>query len=255
MMASAQDKGKIPAECFAKKGSNCVNAVITKIMYCDELRTHHHPMCIGGNNFGDCYDQIAHPPASIALQSWGVTGKAIGVLLLTMQTMQFFLHTGYGESPLSYGGSKCDRTLGLGHGNAAAGPGCLALSLQIVCAYVRNGHRSQTVTSYSSTSSNLAAVIYVDDADLVHTPPLITASPAELIAHSQKSTTAWGGLAIATGASLKPENVMLISWFTSSLGVEQPWVTLEHSLHLPHSSRRSTAPLSHHILLHPSQMD
>jgi hypothetical protein len=205
MMASAQDKGQIPAECFAKKGSNCVNAVITKIMYCDESRTHHHPMCIGGNDFGDCYDQIAHPPASIALQSWGVTREATGVLLLTMQTMRFFLCTGYGESPLSYGGSKCDCTLGLGQGNAAAGPGFLALSLQIVCAYVRDGHGSQTVTSYSSTLSNLAAVIYVDDADLVHTSPLITASPAELIAHSQKSTAAWGGLAIATGASLKPE--------------------------------------------------
>ncbi len=37
MIASAQDRGQIPTECFAKKGSNCVNAVITKIMYCNEL--------------------------------------------------------------------------------------------------------------------------------------------------------------------------------------------------------------------------
>jgi hypothetical protein len=111
MMASAQDRGQIPAECFAKKGSNCINAVITKIMYCNESRTHHHPMCIGGNDFGDCYDRIAHPPASIALQSLGVYREAIGVLLLAMQTMRFFLRTGYGESSLSYGGSENDWTL------------------------------------------------------------------------------------------------------------------------------------------------
>ncbi len=61
MMASTQDKGQIPAECYAKKGSNCVNVFITKIMYCDESRTHHNLMCIGGNNFGNCYDRIAHP--------------------------------------------------------------------------------------------------------------------------------------------------------------------------------------------------
>jgi hypothetical protein len=142
MMASAQDRGQIPAECFAKKGSICVNAVITKIMYCDESRTHHHPMCIGGNDFCDCYDCIAHPPASIALQSLGVSRKAIGVLLLAMQTMRFFLCTGYGKSSLSYGGLEVDRTLGLGQGNAVAGPRFLALSLQIVHAFVRDGHGS-----------------------------------------------------------------------------------------------------------------
>ena len=87
MLTSAQDKRKIPVECFVKKGSSCVNAVMTKIMFCDESRIHHHPMRIGGNDFGDCYDRVAHPPASIALQSWGVPLPAIRVLLLAMQTM------------------------------------------------------------------------------------------------------------------------------------------------------------------------
>ncbi len=68
MMLSAQDKGQIPIEGFAKKGSNRVNAVITKIMLYNESRTHHHPTCIGGSNFGDCYDRVADPPASTALQ-------------------------------------------------------------------------------------------------------------------------------------------------------------------------------------------
>jgi hypothetical protein len=46
MVLSAQDMGQIPIECFAKKGNNCVNAVITKIMFCDESQMHHHPTCI-----------------------------------------------------------------------------------------------------------------------------------------------------------------------------------------------------------------
>ncbi len=94
MLASARDKSQIPMELSACKGSNCANAVIKKIMFCDESCTHHHPLCIRGNNFGDCYDQVAHTPASITLQSWGIPPLAIRVLLLAMQTMRFFLRTG-----------------------------------------------------------------------------------------------------------------------------------------------------------------
>jgi hypothetical protein len=90
MLRSAQEnKNQIPVECFAKKGSNCINAVMTKIMFCDESRTHHHPICIGGNDFADCYDRMAHPPASIALQSFGLPRPAIRVLLIAMQTANY----------------------------------------------------------------------------------------------------------------------------------------------------------------------
>ena len=61
MLASAREKEQIPIKCFAKKESNCINTVMMKIMFCDELRTHHHPMCIGGNDIGDCYDRVAPP--------------------------------------------------------------------------------------------------------------------------------------------------------------------------------------------------
>ena len=205
MLQSAQEKNQVPIECFAKKGSNCINAVMTKIMLCDESRTHHHPACIGGNDFADCYDRIAHPPASIALQSFGVPKPAIRVLLIAMQTMQFFLRTGFGESKRSYGGSIESPTLGLGQGNAAAGPGFLAISSLIVNAYLREGHGVRTQTSLSLRSFVLAAVLYVDDTDNFHMTPHVTASPPELIQHSQKSTNVWGGLAIATGAAMKPE--------------------------------------------------
>jgi hypothetical protein len=77
MMLSAHDKGQIPIECFARKESNCINAVITKIMLCNKSQTHHHPTCTGSNNFGDCYDRGAHPPASIALLSWVVARNPI----------------------------------------------------------------------------------------------------------------------------------------------------------------------------------
>ena len=140
MLKSAQEKNQVPIECFAKKGSNCISAVMAKIMFCDESRIHHHPTCIGGNDFADCYDRMAHPPASIALQSFGLSQQVIRVLLIAMQTMRFFLRTGFGESSRSYGGSTENPTLSLGQGNAAAGPTFAAISSLIANAYLREGH-------------------------------------------------------------------------------------------------------------------
>jgi hypothetical protein len=123
MMNSALDKNLIPLECFAKKGSNCVNAVMTKIMYCNKSRMHHHPMIVLCNNFADCYDRVTLPVAAVALQSFGIPIEVARVLLLAMQTMRYFLQTGFGESLQSYGGSMEDRMQGFGQGNAATGPG------------------------------------------------------------------------------------------------------------------------------------
>ena len=205
MLRSAQERNQVPIECFAKKGSNCINAVMTKNMFCDESRTHHHPTCIGGNDFADCYDRMAHPPASLALQSFGLPRPAIRVLLVAMQTMRFFLRTGFGESTRSYGGSVDNPTLSLGQGNAAAGPTFLAISSLIVNAYLRQGHGARTTTSLTNRLVVLAATLYVDDADNIHMTPRVTDSPSDLIQHAQTSTNAWGGLAIATGAAMKPE--------------------------------------------------
>jgi hypothetical protein len=36
MLASTQEKDQIPIERFAKKGSNCINAVMTKVIFCNE---------------------------------------------------------------------------------------------------------------------------------------------------------------------------------------------------------------------------
>jgi hypothetical protein len=142
MMNSALDENLIPLECFNKKGSNCVNAVMTKTMYCDESMTHHHLMIVLGNNFPDCYDRVALSVASVALQSFGIPIEAVRVLLLAIQTMRYVLRSVFGESMQSYGGSMEDRMQGFGQGNAAAGPGFLAISAQIVNAYLRDGHGS-----------------------------------------------------------------------------------------------------------------
>jgi hypothetical protein len=94
MIGFALENNLIPGECFSKKGSNCINAVMTKIFTCNESRIHHHNACLAGNNFSDCYDKAAHPMAAISLQCFGIPQPAINLLLKTMKTMRFFFALG-----------------------------------------------------------------------------------------------------------------------------------------------------------------
>jgi len=135
MMQQAIQDGSIPQECYAKKYSHCNYAVLMKHFFCDSSRVLHHPTGLGECNFGDCYDRAAHPPTSIARQSWGIPKPAIRVILNTMQTMQYVLKTGFGESTCTYGGMTAALYSGLGQGNGAASPVFLPLSSLIVNAY------------------------------------------------------------------------------------------------------------------------
>ncbi len=137
--------------------------------------------------------------------------------------MQFFLCTAFGESATSYGGPHKEWLAGFGQGNAVAGPGFTAMSLLIVKAYLCDGFGAQIYSSYYWQLLILAAVMYVDDTDLVHWFRLPFCSPVELIAATQTATYAWGGLAIAMGAAMKPDKCyayFLLHWYDR--GHEKP---------------------------------
>ncbi len=168
MNGSALERNLIPGESFSKKGSNCINAVMTKIFICNESRFNHHDACIAGNDFGDCYDRTAHPIAAISLWSLGVPQPVINALLETMETMRFYLRTGFGESKTSYDGTHEEWLAGYGQGNAAAGPGFTAVSSLIVNAYLHDGFGARIYSSCYKQLFLLAAEMYINDTDLIH---------------------------------------------------------------------------------------
>ena len=67
MIGMASEKKLIPGECFSKRGSNCISAVMTKICICNESRIHHQDMVLEGCNFAECYERIAHNIAGMSL--------------------------------------------------------------------------------------------------------------------------------------------------------------------------------------------
>jgi hypothetical protein len=137
-MRQAIQEGSIPQECFAKKHSHCNHVVLTKQFFRNSLQCLHYPAGLGECDFGDCYNRAAHAPTSIALC----------VLLSAMQTMQYVLKTGFGESTESYGGSADSPSSGLGQGSGASPPAFMALSSLIVNTYCRLGHGAKIRLSY-----------------------------------------------------------------------------------------------------------
>ena len=91
MMGNARDNSLVSPELFATAGQSAPNATMAKVMYLDIERTFHRNHAVASMDLGQCYDSVAHGFCSLALQAYGVPMKAIKLMLLTLQTMSFWI--------------------------------------------------------------------------------------------------------------------------------------------------------------------
>ena len=87
MMKKAREEGGIPDEVYSKKGSHFDDATMTKTFFTNSSRIMRHPATITEADLGECYDRMAHPPKSIAMQSWGGPKSAVRVVLTALRLM------------------------------------------------------------------------------------------------------------------------------------------------------------------------
>jgi hypothetical protein len=155
-------------------------------------------------DLANCYDAVAHPIASIALQGFKVRKVMVAMMLYVLETMQWFLKTAFGQSKKLFGGTKWDPLMGLGQGNGAAPSGFLAVSTLMINVYPQLGHGTEFVGAWSRDVFMLAAVPCVDNLDLLH---MAKGFPTDdkCVVSVQSATNAWVGLVLATGGSLKQQ--------------------------------------------------
>jgi hypothetical protein len=137
MMNNARHKGIIPVEQFAKAGTCGSDGALCKLLTFDQSRVLHHTVALASVDLGNCYDSVAHPIASIAVQAFGVSLLMVKVMLLVMllvmqETMKFFIRSGYGDSKPPFGDSWDNQYGGLGQGSGAAPPAFSAISTLII---------------------------------------------------------------------------------------------------------------------------
>jgi hypothetical protein len=135
IMDKAFQEDIIPAEQFAKRGPQATEGVLTSGLFCDTAWAYHKTAAIESVDLATCYDVIAHPIASIALQSFKVPTVMVALMLYVLKTITWYLKTAFGQSKILFGGMAVDPSIGQGQGNGAAPPDFLAVCTLMINMY------------------------------------------------------------------------------------------------------------------------
>lgn len=82
--------------------------------------------------------------------------------------------------------------------------GWATISITVLGAHKKRGHSATFVCPVSKEEVKLAAILYVDDCDLLHIDMMSNDSTFEMFEKMQESVMNWGRLLILTGGSYKP---------------------------------------------------
>ena len=204
MLDNVRHHSWMPDEIFSEKHRMAEDGTLAKVLFYDLVRQSRRPAGLSSVDADNCYDRIAHAITSLVVQAFGVPQEAIGSMLKTIQEMQFFLRTAYGDSESAAGSHIEVKTQGLCQGNGAAPAGWAVVSITILHAHKKKGHGMKILCPISKLNGHVAAILYVDDTDVIHLDLGAIESTSTAHFHLQESVLSWGKLLIATGGALKP---------------------------------------------------
>ena len=140
---------------------------MARILSNDIHRTLHIPFVTVGANLGNCFDACNHVSTSVALQAFRVQFNMIALMLLCLQTMNFWLRTAYGVASTPFGGVVDDVCMGLGQGCGGAPTSFFTTLVQMINCYKRQRYGQRFTYCWTGEVFMLAALCYVDDTDLL----------------------------------------------------------------------------------------
>ncbi|KAL7502290.1 hypothetical protein ACHAXN_001984 [Cyclotella atomus] len=196
--------GLVPPEQFAKSRTTCEEASLVKNLVCDNSRILHNSLSITSVDMDQCFDRAHSSIAGVAARAHGVSRRSTDLMLKTMQLMQYFVKSGFGvaDTP-SFEGTPLALLMGLGQGSGAAPMGMRGVVTLAVNSYKTLGHGMTATMSRSQRIVLLAAIIYVDDTDLLHWGEFYGISDTTFLSRIQRAINDWGKLLQATGGSIK----------------------------------------------------
>jgi hypothetical protein len=193
----------MPDEIFSKQNPTAEEGTLARVLFYDIVRQTRLSAGIISEDADNCYDRVLHAIALLVFCSFGASQEVTGAMLKTIQEMKFFLQTAFGELTKFAGLMVGIKTQGLCQGNGAEPAGWTVVSIVILNAHKRRGHGATFLCPISLVHSNLLAVLFVDDTNVIHLDMNHRESHLEALEGLQQSIMSWGKLLIATGGSLK----------------------------------------------------
>ena len=203
MISCARQKQVIPAEQCATPGIDQNQGSMLKIYHCDTHLALRIPYSVVSADLANCYDAVNHAVAALALLSFGLPHMAVKLVLTCLQSMYFWLRTAFGISGTPFHGTLIDPFFGISQGGGIAPPTFQAVSALMINSYKSFGHGVKFVSPVTGLIFFFAAILYVDDTDLLLCADSPTMSDVDFFAKIQRSVTAWAKIVVVTGGSLK----------------------------------------------------
>jgi ribonuclease HI len=204
MLANVRAHGLMMEEIFSEVGCTAEDGALSKILFYDVVWQCRLTAAISLIDAANCYDSIAHAIASLIFQACGMPVEGVEAMQPAIQDMKYFLRTAFGDSR-NFRGSKIEiKYQGLCQGNGAAPAGWAAISITILSAHKKKGHSATFMCPMTNKTIKLAAILYVDDCDLIHIDMTCNDDVYTTFQRMQESVLNWGKLLIASGGSYKP---------------------------------------------------
>jgi len=183
-----------PPKCYGSvPGCHAIQVSFSHCLLVDLSHQRCHPLVIACEDFSQCYDQIAHCPASLACQRLGVSPEVMSTIFFTIQFMKFYLHTAYGDLAMFYGGGLSQHPFqGVCQGNGVGPAIWLALSLCLIHMLHQTGSPTQISSPILLTSIAMVCFIYIDNCNLFVLPPS-NLNPQGVLQTLQHNLDIWQG--------------------------------------------------------------
>jgi hypothetical protein len=204
MLQNVRKYSCMPDEICSKKNQTADNGTLTKVLFYDIIWQSRRSAGSRSIDADNCFDHVAHAVTLLIFHAFGVSEGMCGVMLKTIQEIQFFLCTAFGDSKMAAGMQIKIKTQGMCQGNGAAPSGWAVVSIVILHVHSKQGHGAMFWCPISGMSSKLAAILYVDNTDVIHLQLDEDKLVEETHKRLQASVLSWGNLLIATGGLLKP---------------------------------------------------
>ena len=202
MVTQAEKFHLIPQEAYGSR-RNCrsIECGLNKVLTADISRQRRSPLALCSNDAISCYDRIIHSVASLSMQRLGVAPESCRLLFGTLEQVQHFVRTTYGDSASHYGGIRLRPLQGIGQGNGAGPAIWLIITIPLINMLREAGFGFRSLSAISGETGYFVCYTFVDDTDLVHSNPVST----QLIPELQQMLNIWEGGLHATGGALSAE--------------------------------------------------
>ena len=207
--ACAENNKLLPKEQYRsrKEHQACHHGLNKRLLY-DQVQFQRRPIILCSNDAKSCYDRIVHSIASIAMQRLGIPLQPITCMIITIQEMDHYIHTAYGDSSISMSGTEEGDVpfQGILQGNGSGPVLWLAVSTPLINMMRHQGHGLQYRTPLSLEKDDFVGFAFVDDTDLAQgNLKIADMDISQVFEDMQQAIDCWEGGLKTTGGAIRPD--------------------------------------------------